>query len=335
MNHHFGKLEIQREPLDLHALVRAVRDQLAGRAAARGITLELRLAEGVRADVTGDGARLRQCLHDITLAAITLARDRPIAIAVAPEEGREAILLGVTDRGGDIGQARLNRMLQTYMIALPRDASHGPDPGLANARHVVEMMGGRLSACHDVDTGTVFTMALPLEPAEGAARVAAPPVAAAPEIVDETPKRAGLRVLLAEDNATNRLVFDRMVQHTGVEIRTAHNGAEAIAAFVEDPPDLVFMDMSMPLMDGLTATREIRTFETGRGMAPRPIVALTANALESDREACLAAGMSDFLSKPFRRDALLEMLAKWAQGHPGAAGSGPGQDRSAAQPFGR
>lgn len=120
----------------------------------------------------------------------------------------------------------------------------------------------------------------------------------------------GARVLLAEDNAVNQEVALAMLQHAGCRVTSAANGRAAVAQWLEQPFDLVLMDCQMPELDGFDATREIRAAETGE-RARVPIVALTANAMEGDRERCLAAGMDDYLAKPFKRSDLVAVLRRW------------------------
>ncbi|MBY6159557.1 response regulator [Mameliella alba] len=129
---------------------------------------------------------------------------------------------------------------------------------------------------------------------------------------------AGRTILVAEDNATNRLVLEKLLGRSGLRLEMAGNGREAVALFQSVQPDLVLMDVSMPVMNGLDATQEIRRIETQAGAVSCPIIALTANALPEDEQACLAAGMSDFLSKPVRRADLLHMLDRWLQTDDGA-----------------
>lgn len=133
------------------------------------------------------------------------------------------------------------------------------------------------------------------------------------ELIDPAPKRQ-LKVLVAEDNRTNQLVISRMLKDQAVDLTLAANGLEVIDCFQDIEPDLVLMDMMMPVMDGVDATRKIREIERATNRPSCPIVALTANALESHREKCLASGMDGFLSKPIQKQALIEAVATWTQG---------------------
>ena len=123
----------------------------------------------------------------------------------------------------------------------------------------------------------------------------------------------GQRILIAEDNVTNQLVLKKMLSKTGADLAFARNGHEAVDDFQNNKCDVVLMDMSMPVMDGLEATQQIRTWEQEWERPACPIIALTANAMRSDRERCIAAGMSDFLSKPVRKAELIEVISRYIQ----------------------
>ncbi|KIC10774.1 response regulator, sensor histidine kinase component GacS [Leisingera sp. ANG-M1] len=139
----------------------------------------------------------------------------------------------------------------------------------------------------------------------------AAPAAALPGAEQAEPELSHVRLLVAEDNRTNQLVLKKMLAPSGIQITFCSNGQEAVEAFSAQPFDLVLMDMSMPVMDGLEATRQLRIREQETGCPPCPILALTANVLSTDEAACRAAGMVGFLSKPVRKQQLLEQIAKW------------------------
>lgn len=138
------------------------------------------------------------------------------------------------------------------------------------------------------------------------------PAPAAPGAKLESPVKDGVKVLVAEDNVVNQLVLKNMIGATSYEIIIAENGAEAVELYAEHAPGIVLMDLSMPVMDGLEATRRIRKLEAERGLGRTPIIAATAHVFDQDRDACKRAGMDDFISKPVRKNKLEEMLARWA-----------------------
>jgi two-component system, sensor histidine kinase len=152
--------------------------------------------------------------------------------------------------------------------------------------------------------GSIFNFRARLAPVAAVAE--GPPAAPAPRAPQ---LRRDLHVMIAEDNRTNMMIVRKMLQPQVHLLSEAQNGAEAVALYQARPPDLVLMDVSMPVLDGLQATRDIRTHEAREGLPPCPILALTANAFGEDREACLAAGMDGFLTKPLSRHDLLSAIA--------------------------
>ncbi|MEM6914472.1 MAG: response regulator, partial [Pseudomonadota bacterium] len=133
---------------------------------------------------------------------------------------------------------------------------------------------------------------------------------------DETPDEAdgtGIRILIAEDNRVNQLVITNMISGLGFDIEIADNGRKAVEKFIEEKPDLIIMDVSMPDMDGLEATRLIREYERRHEFGRVPIIAATAHAMEEDRKRCRKAGMDDYIAKPLRQDAILAKIRHWLQ----------------------
>ena len=166
-------------------------------------------------------------------------------------------------------------------------------------------MGGRITVTSEIGAGSCFTLRLPF----GLAKPVEMVPQATPEAEDQREALSGLRVLVAEDNRVNRLLIQKFLKNTAVDLDFAHDGAEAVDKARLGEPDVILMDVSMPVMDGLEATRIIRSWEQ-----PQPIiVALTANDFDTDREACLAAGMNDFVTKPISRKQLLEVLTTFAE----------------------
>ena len=186
----------------------------------------------------------------------------------------------------------------------------GSGLGLAISRRLCRLMGGSLEAASEPGQGSTFTAKIVLAPA---------PVPAAPGALPEavvvatggTPRR--LRVLVAEDNATNRRLVEVMLTRLGHEVVFAFDGRGAVEQAGASRFDVVLMDVQMPEMDGLTATRRIREMETQRGTPRVPIIAVTADVTVDDREQCLRAGMDDYLPKPLRQDAFNEALARVAR----------------------
>jgi CheY-like chemotaxis protein len=191
----------------------------------------------------------------------------------------------------------------------------GTGLGLAISQKIIEQMGGKIKVKSALGSGTTFSFELTL-PLSDVALVKLTEGSEAAERANCT--LAGLaeplRILLAEDNGTNQLVFSKMVQDVGVQLTIAHNGREAVEHATKGTFDAIFMDMRMPEMDGLEATRRIRAL--GGYLADIPIIALTANAFTDDVKACRDAGMNDFVAKPLRKKILIEKLANVVSGSP-------------------
>jgi CheY-like chemotaxis protein len=168
-------------------------------------------------------------------------------------------------------------------------------------------MGGRIWVESDVGEGSMFAFAVPLEIWAAANRPTAVPVGTGPE-----PPLPALRILLAEDSPDNCTITLAYLEDTPYRVEIAETGAIAYEKFIAGRYDLLLMDRQMPVMDGLTATRRIRAWEQGNGRPPTPIVALTASALKGDRETCLAAGCTAFLTKPIKQEVLLQAIKEHA-----------------------
>ena len=179
----------------------------------------------------------------------------------------------------------------------------GSGLGLTISKRLVELMGGRIWVESELGKGSVFAFAVPLEVRAVANRSAAVLVGTGPE-----PPLPALRILLVEDSSDNRTITVAYLKDTPYRVEFAENGALAYETFIAGHYDLVLMDRQMPVMDGLTATRAIRAWEQANQRPPTPIIALTASALKGDRETCLAAGCTAFLTKPIKQDVLLQAI---------------------------
>jgi CheY-like chemotaxis protein len=183
-------------------------------------------------------------------------------------------------------------------------------PGLSITREWVQKMGGRFGAGNRADGGIWTWFSLPMrKPAAGGAPPPLPEAPVTPPALAPVESSGNpVRILVVEDNPINQRVFESMLEHLGYGCRLVANGQEALAALASERYDLVFMDCQMPVMDGYEATRKMRS---GQPSHAGPIVALTAHALDGDREKCLEAGMDDYLAKPVSLKCLGGMLSKW------------------------
>jgi CheY-like chemotaxis protein len=293
--------------------MRDVRQAFVALAASKGLAFRMSLdgAEGV---YRGDPTRIRQILFNLVSNAMKFSEAGEVELrALRTGEG---IDFAVTDTGIgiDAGQqaAIFGKFSQADSSTTRRYGGSGL--GLSICRELAELMGGSIAVESVVGRGSRFSVALKLERA-GDAGAHEPAAAAAPSIALTA---HGLRILAAEDNAVNQLVLKTLLGSMGVEASIVDNGALAVAAWAPARWDLILMDVQMPVMDGVDATRAIRALEAG---GPRtPIFALTANAMAHQNSEYLAAGMDGHLAKPIELARLFEVLA---------AVSGQARDRAA------
>ena len=297
-----GGLELRAEPFDLAATVRLAADLAADQAAAKGLTVEVVIAEAAAGRRLGDPARVRQVLSALLSNAVKFTDAGQVRLTVEPQAA--SLVLTVSDTGCGFDPARkaevFGRFQQTDGSITRRH--DGAGMGLAIARHVVEAMGGALDADSVPGRGSTFTAVLPLPAVEAASESPDQPAAAGP--TEDRP----LRILLADDHPTNRKVVELILASAGVELVSVENGALAVEAFRSQPFDVVLMDMQMPVMDGLTAVRAIRGHEAASGLPRGPILMLTANALPEHAEASRAAGADQHLTKPITAPALFAAI---------------------------
>ncbi|MCA9537724.1 MAG: response regulator [Myxococcales bacterium] len=294
-----GALALEARPFSLHRSVREVIEFFALSASGKGLRLSFEPGEDAPDGLIGDAFRLRQVLINLVGNAIKFTTKGGIRVRVSSNARGETVLK-VVDSGIGIASDQVERIFDPFTQA---DASStrrhgGTGLGLAISRQLVEQMGGTLRAESALGTGSTFIVTLPL-----------PRVDEVPEPETTLVTRTvfpGARVLVVEDNPVNRMVAEKLLARLQVNIESAVDGRQGIDAALAGHFDLVLMDCQMPEVDGYEATRHLR--EVGY---TRPIVALTANAMEGDRERCLDAGMDDFLAKPLRKDALLAALDRW------------------------
>ncbi|MFT4955023.1 MAG: PAS domain S-box-containing protein [Brevundimonas sp.] len=306
-----GQLDLEERPFDLDEALAAPLDVMRLRAEDKGLDFVVQRAPDARGMFVGDSTRIRQVLGNLLSNAVKFTHQGAITVRVDvtdPSDGQTALKFEVEDTGVGFDSDHAARLFDRFNQA---DATitrrfGGTGLGLSICRSLVEMMGGRIAATSAPGAGSRFEVEIPLSRAASLADY---------DARDRTPTLTGggldrpLRVLLAEDHPTNQRVVQLILGAHAAEVVIAEDGAQAVAAFADDRFDVVLMDMQMPGMDGLTATREIRRLEAERGATPTPIVMLSANAMTEHRDQSREAGADIHVPKPITAATLLAGIA--------------------------
>ncbi|TAN55692.1 MAG: response regulator [Magnetospirillum sp.] len=295
----------------------------------KGLVLETRIASGIPQNLVGDPLRLGQVLLNLITNAAKFTEHGSVTVAVEREEAREpdvVLRFSVTDTGIGLTQEQQGKLFQAFQQAdnsITRKYG-GTGLGLAITRQLVELMGGQVGWRSVAGTGSVFWFTVPLALSSDhvEARELAPTavMTVAPWLL------CGNRVLLVEDNSVNRMVAVGLLEAAGILVDVAVNGAEAVEMVARKSYQVVLMDLQMPVMDGLTATRHIRDNPDLIGL---PVIAMTASVLPHERQACLNAGMNDFIAKPIQPEQFYGAIQRWAVG----AGTASSLDTTIAAQF--
>jgi signal transduction histidine kinase/CheY-like chemotaxis protein len=298
-----GQVRLSPQVFDLAALIEDVVSLSVPAAFQSGLTLTARLRMPRPCYVRGDPSRLRQVLHNLVGNAIKFTEVGAITV-VAKHRGSRA-RIAVHDTGMGIPDDERPRIFDAFHQA---DSSFkrrfgGTGLGLTIARELARAMGGDLVCTSRQGRGSCFTVSVDLTPVPDPMPVeAAGPGGSIPVLQGH--------VLLAEDNPINALVAVTALKNMGLTVELVEDGLQAVASFRAQPPDLVLLDCQMPVMDGFEAVRRMREHEGEQGLPRTPVVALTASALQGDREQSLSAGMDEYLAKPFREEDLQAVLRR-------------------------
>ncbi|MEL6870901.1 MAG: ATP-binding protein [Pseudomonadota bacterium] len=302
-----GEMSVTMEPMHLPETLRRACAMFEGLAAQNGVALVYSCSSTAASWVLCDPVRLRQVVSNLLSNALKFTEHGEVTLRISPPDAQTpSWVIDVCDTGIGIPETKLESVFGAFKQV--DDAANrrfqGTGLGLSICRELVTLMGGAITVRSTVGSGTTFTVSLPLAACE-------PPLVDAPSVTDVLvlgDRQAN--ILIVEDNPVNQRVVGAMVNKTGATCVTASSGEQALTLIDEQSFDLVFMDCQMPGMDGFETTRRIRACAANAN-ARIPIVALTANAMDGDRQRCIEAGMSDYLSKPFTFDELSEVMSQW------------------------
>jgi signal transduction histidine kinase/AmiR/NasT family two-component response regulator len=296
-----GKLEIELEPFRLEEVVADVRDAFCQIAAGKGLALTCDIAPEAHGDYVGDAVRIRQILTNLVSNAVKFTSQGHVRLSA--EVVADGVRLSVEDTGIGVAPADQERLFERFIQADSTATRRfgGTGLGLAICRELCAALGGGISLTSEPGKGSRFTVELPLARHDPVPRPA-------PEAAVESVHSGTLRILAAEDNSMNQLVLRTLLQQLGIEPVIVPDGRAAVEACASQTFDLVLMDIQMPVLDGVAATREIRRHEAAVGRAPVPIVALTANVMSHQLYEYRTAGMDACVSKPIQFAELLETI---------------------------
>lgn len=305
-----GGFNIESEDFDIAESVELVLGVVRPRAVEKGIALTSHIASDVSRWVRGDSAKLRQVLLNLVSNAAKFTQEGQVEIRISAKPGdggASRIRFEVEDTGCGIAERNRERVFDAFWSSNMRlaTAEAGTGLGLDISRRLVELLHGDIGFDSEYGKGSTFWFEVPLEPVSPAAQVVS-----SGETVNDSPITDVYegRVLLVDDNQTNLLLGKMILEKFGVRVETVSDGTEAVDMVTAVPFDLVLMDITMPVMDGLEATRLIRMKDEHASL---PIVALTAHAFSDERKKFLEQGMNDCLVKPMQREELARVLAEW------------------------
>jgi signal transduction histidine kinase/CheY-like chemotaxis protein len=309
-----GRMTIQSRPFKLRELLGELEVLFRLPAEQSGLSLVVEAAPDVPDALVGDGQRISQVLFNLVGNALKFTREGEVRVSVesgAPKgQGKTELIFRVSDTGIGMGEDDLAKIFEPFTQAdgVYRKRFQGAGLGLSIARQLAQLMGGGITVSSSVGKGTVFTFKVPLD-LDAKAGVRGSYAGEAPSEPDGR-GLAGRTALVIEDDDTSRLVLRKALERLGLVPTAVQNAEQGLALLLRQPFDVIFMDVQLPVMDGLEATAIIRSSPQFSERAATPIVAMTAYAMHNDRRRMLQSGMTDYISKPFEVSQLEETLLR-------------------------
>jgi len=307
-------IELEEAPFNLTSLLERVISVMSVRAKEKGIKLDVRYEAGLYKTFIGDSGRIRQILLNLVGNAVKFTDQGNVSVFLANGgggNGKKHLTISVTDTGIGIPENKISDIFGKFIQADPSITRRygGTGLGLAISKSLAEQMGGSITVTSVVGHGSTFVLHLSLPVAE--TENSKPSYQENTIYLDTHKNSMQLPILLVEDYEPNILVATVMLKNFGYRYEVARNGQEAVDKFSPGKYSLILLDVQMPFMDGYETTRHIRGFEQAKkGVSRVPIIAMTAHALKGDREKCIAAGMNDYIPKPFNPHQLQAALIK-------------------------
>jgi CheY-like chemotaxis protein len=276
----------------------------------KGITVRVSYDDDVPAAFVGDARHIRQILNNLIGNAVKFTAEGEVNVTIIGKARKQVwrLRIDVCDTGPGIPRKKIKSIFNAFSRLEATSTTEGTGLGLSICKTLAERMSGTIEVKSQRGKGSTFALIVDLPVANDPPKRKQRSVKkhATPSIAERP-----MRVLIADDSPTNRLVIASLLKKVDVELELTSDGKEALAAFSVRQPDLILMDLSMPEMDGIEATSAIRQLEAKSNLSRTPIIALTANAMRGDRDRCIAADMDDYLSKPVRSAQLRQILQTW------------------------
>jgi signal transduction histidine kinase/CheY-like chemotaxis protein len=302
-----GRIALENTIVNLDEMVRDIINLMRERAEVKGLQLELTQSTEFPRFVRVDATKLFQSIINLISNAVkyTLQGGVTLRLGVKQAENSQLLAIEVEDTGIGITTEDQKRIFDSFYQVANLTTQKGTGLGLAITRQYVELMGGQIGVTSTPGKGSKFTITIPFDSPEESELASAGINRG--RVLGLAPNQPEYRILIVEDQEENWLLLQRMLENVGFRVRIAENGALGIEKFLSWRPDFIWMDIRMPVMDGLEAARRIRQLGGGREVK---IAALTASVFQEERDKVLAAGMDDFICKPFRSDEVFNCLAR-------------------------
>jgi PAS domain S-box-containing protein len=306
-----GKFEIDLVDFDLEREISDIRRMMFYSAQEKGLNFIIRSTDVSHCFYQGDSGKLRQIILNLLSNAIKFTEKGDVVLRISEEvidDEISEIQVEIIDTGIGIPFSRLPKLFKPFSQIDSSTSRRfgGSGLGLSICKHLVELMGGRIGVNSIEGKGSRFWFCLPLKRAQAVSQKEE-----TAQVKPEVIASKGVKILVAEDNLINQKIIAGLLENLGYEVSVVENGREVLEAVEEQSFAAIFMDCQMPELDGYETTAALREREGSQGLAPIPIVALTASAIKGDRERCLAVGMNDYIAKPVKKADLITVLLRW------------------------